>query len=427
MNFSKLFIYSFCINILNKLIVFLSGAYLIRILGKNEYGIYVYIISIITILLIPIQFGISNLIVKETSRGISTGNQSIIKGLWIWSYKITIALIIIIIVILVLLYSFISDSYSDLELTTLLYGLTLLPFQTIILISSASLRGLGNIIEGQLPNQLLLPFTTFLMIIFYNSLLGNEIAANSVMIIRSFSTLFVASIALVFLVVKIPKSIVYLKPNFMGNIWLKTSLFLAFSSGLIFFRSHLNILLIGILLDPSKVAIYQVSVSMAALSGITLQVINPILAPQFASLHIKKEKEKLEILTKRSAQIVFLFTCLITMLFILFGKYLIKVFFSSDLLEVYPILIILLFGQIINGYYGPVAFLLNMTGYEKDATKAISFSTLFNLITILLLTPIFGIKGTAISIISSSSISQILMHRFVKKKLNIDSVAFKVK
>jgi len=90
---------SLLINFGNKLFVLISGVLLVRFLGKEEYGIYSYVLSLIFVMIIPAEFGLSNLIVRETAQGISKDDPRTIAGVWRWSLRMTLLLCAILIVI----------------------------------------------------------------------------------------------------------------------------------------------------------------------------------------------------------------------------------------------------------------------------------------------------------------------------------------
>ena len=115
---------------------------------------------------------------------------------------------------------------------------------------------------------------------------------------------------------------------------------------------------------------------------------------------------------------------LLIIVFVLFGKPLLSLVFGPDLVEAYPSVLIMLAGQLINSLVGSVAFLLNMTGHENDVMKVIGFSTLASVIITLLITPVWGIMGGAISTTVSLMIAQIIMAGLVHKRLGIISHAF---
>jgi O-antigen/teichoic acid export membrane protein len=68
---------------------------------------------------------------------------------------------------------------------------------------------------------------------------------------------------------------------------------------------------------------------------------------------------------------------------------------------------------------GAVAYLLNMTGYERDTTVGILGGAVANLIFNFAFVPSFGINGAAFSAASSIVIWNVLLVRSVRKRLGL--------
>ena len=71
-------------------LTFIIGVVLVRIIGIEQYGIYSYVIAIAYTLAVPAEFGLPNLIVRETAQGLAKAQNGIVQGIWRWSIKITL-------------------------------------------------------------------------------------------------------------------------------------------------------------------------------------------------------------------------------------------------------------------------------------------------------------------------------------------------
>ena len=78
----------------------------------------------------------------------------------------------------------------------------------------------------------------------------------------------------------------------------------------------------------------------------------------------------------------------------IFGEFLLSIFGEGYEGSI-SILRILCFGQIINALCGPVMYLLNMTGNEKEARNTMIYAAIVNISANILLIPIFGLEGAA--------------------------------
>lgn len=416
---------SLVVNVGNKAFVVLTGVLLVRLLGKAEYGIYSYILSLVYVLILPAEFGISNLIVRETAQGIAKDKPSAIIGIWRWSIGITLGFSAVIIFITgAAAYLFGGDYFNRLELITLFWALLLMPFQALVHLSGAALRGLKRVVLGQLPDLLVIPGLFSILFLLFSFIFPQKLSSINAMALRAISTIIAFMFSFVLLIRKVPSAIRSAKPIYQGRIWLASALPLGLSSGLSMVKTRSTILIMGLFVGPGDIGTFQIAVSTGAIAALLLHATNSILAPQFASLNAQGEKKKLQRLVTISSRIIFGFNLGVTLVFVIFGKNLLSFVFGPELIEAYIPLLIILAGQSINSLVGSVAFLLNMTGYEKDVMKVIGMSTLANILITLIITPIWGIIGAAISTTTSLIIAQFSMYWLVRRRLEIDSSAF---
>lgn len=415
---------SLIINGGNKIFVLLTGVLLVRILGKSEYGIYSYVLSLMYILVFPVEFGISNLLVRQTAQGMTQQDHSGIKGVWRWSFRISVLFSIAILILSALGSIWGKNHFSQIEMLAFFWVMVLLPFQVLVHVSSGALRGLKNVILGQVADLIIIPGLFGLLFIIFGFLTPVELNAASAMALRAAATFVAFLFTIIWLIQKTPAEVRNASPITSGKVWLISAFSLGMSSGFNMLKSHLCTLILGFFVDSGQIGSFQVAVSAAALSSVALQAVNTIIAPQFASLKIKNDMKNFQRLATTSSRIVSAFNLIIALIFIFFGKPILAFAFGSELVDAYPSLVILLTGQLVNSFAGSVAYILNMSGFEHDVVKVIGISTAINVFLTLALTPFLGILGAAIASAFTLIFSQCAMHRQVYKKLGIVSNAF---
>ena len=414
---------SLLINLGNKALVLLSGVLLVRILGKSEYGIYSYILSLAFVLIIPVEYGLANLIVRETAQGIAQGKDDLIVGVWRWSLRLTLILCAVLVVASAAGMVWAVGRFSRNEITAYLWALSLIPFQAMVMLASAGLRGLKAVVVGQLADLIILPGAFVILFLVFH-LVSPALSAASAMALRAISTLIAFAFSALFLVWKTPRAFRGIEPTYRGRFWAASALPLGLSSGLGMVKTRITILLMAFFVTAAQIGTFQVAVSAASVAGLVLQAANAALAPQFASLYVEKKKRALQKLVTVNTRIVLVFNLIATLVFVLFGKFLLALVFGPDLVDAYPAVLVMLVGQLCNAFVGSVAFLLNMTGHEKDVMKVIGLSVLLNVILTLAITPFWGMIGGAISTSVSLIIAQVVMAVLVYKRLGIISHPF---
>ena len=64
---------------------FLLTLVLARVLSPAGYGVYSFILALITLLAIPAQMGVPEVVVRETAKFHASENWQTLNGLWRWS------------------------------------------------------------------------------------------------------------------------------------------------------------------------------------------------------------------------------------------------------------------------------------------------------------------------------------------------------
>lgn len=182
-----------------------------------------------------------------------------------------------------------------------------------------------------------------------------------------------------------------------------------------------SLIILGLVATSSEVGQYSISHRISYMVNFILIVLNTVTAPHFSSLYKKGEIKQLEKLAVKSTTYMILFS-----LPIFFGL----LFFSSEILSLAGdefsntqyILIILIFGQLINVSTGSVSFLLNMTGHEKEMRNVMLVTGGVAIILCYILSTLYGAIGAAIS----TSIALILQNTLatwrVHKVLHINTI-----
>jgi O-antigen/teichoic acid export membrane protein len=172
----------------------------------------------------------------------------------------------------------------------------------------------------------------------------------------------------------------------------------------------------GYFLSSSDVAFLSVTQRFAQVIVFLLVSFNGVLAPRFSKLYTKGDFDSLRILAQKTAWLIVIFNMPVFCIMLYFGADLLSLF-GDEFRSAYKILLILMFGQLVNILTGSVGFLLSMSGYEKIMRNTVIFSGLVTLALNLVLTIPFGLLGTSVSISIGLILNNLLLTFYVYKKL----------
>lgn len=157
-----------------------------------------------------------------------------------------------------------------------------------------------------------------------------------------------------------------------------------------------DILILSYYKSTADIGIYNVSLKLAALSGITLIAINAIATPKFAEFYAKNDINGLKKTVQRSTKMIFTVTTPVLLVLIIFSKSILG-FFGSEFIIGYLALIYLCLSRFINAISGSVGYIMQMTDQQRTYQNIIIIAFLINLALNFLLIPEYGVNGAAIA------------------------------
>lgn len=145
------------VRILSLFATLLSSVVLARVLGDEGYGLYVYALSVTTLLALPVQVGIPTLVIRETASAEAAGDWVALHSIREWAMRVNV-LSGFAISGAVLLYVFVGGTHlgSDGRIVLMLAAALILPVALISTLG-ATLLGLRWVISGLYPIEVLRP------------------------------------------------------------------------------------------------------------------------------------------------------------------------------------------------------------------------------------------------------------------------------
>ncbi|NOG76734.1 MAG: oligosaccharide flippase family protein [Chloroflexi bacterium] len=407
-------------------LTFLVTVILARTLGPADYGVYAYIYALVSLLSVPSEFGLPQLVVRETARGVSRGDYSAVQGIWRWSAKITAIVSLTLVVLTAIGLWLFKEPLSGKRLETLVWALALVPLISLGNLRGAALVGLHKVVAGQLPEFLIRPGLLALFLIVVALLEGPSFTAPHAM------ALYVAAAGLAFwagawlLWRAAPIEVRRAEPRMDGRTWFLSTLPLAFIGGMQLINQQASILIQGFFLPDDQIGLFRVAAQVSALASFGLYAVNMVLSPRFAVLYAQGNKARLQRLVTNSARLILVFNLLITAGFAVLGKQFLRIAFGATYVVAYLPIMILLGGQAINSATGSVGSLLNMSGFERETARGRTFAAVLNIALNLLLIPYWGVIGAAIATAAALITWNVLLWWAVRKRLGINSLAFTI-
>jgi O-antigen/teichoic acid export membrane protein len=172
-------------------------------------------------------------------------------------------------------------------------------------------------------------------------------------------------------------------PMYFNNLMDKTKMFIP-------------IFLTGYFLSNEDIGIYNISFKIALLVSFSLGAFRDIFSPSISSLFAKGNKKLIEDLYKTVTKWVFSISLVSFFLIFLFSEPLLSVF-GKEFISGANILLLLLFGELLNASGGLARSIIVMSGRPKVALFNSVVTVLLIFVLCYFLIPAHGISGTAMS------------------------------
>ena len=177
---------------------------------------------------------------------------------------------------------------------------------------------------------------------------------------------------------------------------IKTSFPMSLSFISLLLMQSFDVIMLEHYMDIETVAYYTVSVKLTFIVGIMLQTINSVIAPDISKFWFQRDMPSLNRLINKAIRLNFIISLPLIVLMILFHEYILDLF-GANYYKGKTALLILLIGQAVNSLSGSVALYLNMTGRQKILLLFLIVSAVLNIILNIILIPLYGMTGAAIS------------------------------
>lgn len=402
---------------------------LARSLGPEGYGVYAFVFAIVSLLAIPTQFGLPQLVVRETAKAQAAEQWGLMRGLWRWS---TLVVWLFSFVVLALAFTglwLFADRLDNLTRATLMAGLLLIPLIALGNLRGAALRGLRHVVAGQLPEQVFRPALLILLCLIVIMVAPIQtLTSATAMSLHAFAAAIAFGLGAWLLWQSRPAELAS-RPNplYSPRVWAFSALPLALTAGLHVINGHAGTIILGSLGTHTDVGTFKVVLSVATLISFGLGAINLVVMPYFARLYAQQDMVRLQRLVTQSARAILVLALPVTAVFLIFGEAFLTIAFGPNYAAGHTALAILTLGQLANAGMGSVGILLNMTGHERDALTGVAIAAIANVFMGILLVPKFGLNGAATATTVTLIVWNFLLRRAVWNRLRIETFAYSLR
>lgn len=392
-----------------------------RLIGAEGIGTYSFSMTCVSLLGLPAGLGFTQLLIRDIAVYSSCSQWELMKGLLSLSHRVTLVLSFVLSMgVAVALLIWAKNSSM---LYSLLIVLIALPVNCLRGLNQSTMSGLHQVVKGTIPDSLITPLSSVLftgiLFVFFKEESTTELLVGIYVLVAVIGLLSGSYQ----LRKHLPKELNAVKPQYEAIGWVSRSLPFMFLGALYLVNSQADILMIGTLEGIEPVGTYTIASRLASIIVFILTASNAVLSPMVSGLYSSRNMGELQNLITKSSRLVLVTSCGAALVLLLFRDQLLGAF-GKDFSAGGTILALLIFGQLINAFSGPVGMLMNMSGYEKQSLIIFLISAVANLLLNFYLIPQFGANGAAMATTVSMVMWNCMGLFWVFNKLNLNSTAF---
>ncbi|MDB5658131.1 MAG: hypothetical protein JWS10_746 [Cypionkella sp.] len=389
----------------------------VRLIGAESFGIFAYVIAWVTMLAYISTLGLSTSLLRLLPTYRVQGDWARAHGVMRFAFRGGTIAGIGVAALAIAAERLVLHAQGELARASLI-GAIVVPLMTLRLIGASALRAFGAIIVSMLPERILRDSVAF--VILAALVLGGLAPPDAVTAMAA--TLATAIITLIFiqrfLVSRKPTELISAAPRYAIRDWLRPAVSLTLIMLADTIMSRAGILIIGLRNDTLGAGIFAVAFSLAQLVALPRMALSSLFAPTVSTLYARKDMVALQRLMARSAALSLGLTMVVALPLIA-GAPIFLPWFGPQFVIAEPVLIILIFGQLVAAAAGPQQHLLTMTGHERQGATLMAGAAAATMLGAALLVVPFGMTGVAVATTISMVGWNIAMAIFLSRHLQL--------
>ncbi len=409
----------FAIRLVGAGLTYASMVLLARWLGPHDFGIYAYVLVIVTLLGLGFSLGFNSSGLRFVPNYLARNRLRRLSGFVRRSHGLVLGFSIFGALCCAGLVLTFRNAIEPYYVVPLLVGLLCVPIWTLLNQFESTARSFGWMNAAYVPGFILRPL---LLTAFVGGAMWLHGAADAVTALWALTgACAIAALVQGLLVVfGIRPHLARVRPIFHTPHWFAISLNFLMIDGFRMLLDNTDVLMIGKLLDPHSVAVYFAAIRSGGLVAFVSFSMMAFAVPKFAEIHSTGSRQDLQKFVTEVIHLMFWPSLLAAGALACLGPFVLSLF-GPDFGAGYPTMLVVLAGLVLRAATGPVEYLLNVTGHHRDTMKVYAVAAVASIGLNLLLIPAFGIIGAAVATYAAMLGGNLYLYILVKKRLGVSA------
>lgn len=419
---------SLLIQVVGAALSFGGQVVLARALGQHGFGAYLYALAAMNLVQVLGKLELDGAATKFIGSYVATQQWSLARGYVGWSRRVVFGASVLVAALgalaIALRFNDLASDHPGLPYA-LFVACAFLPVNGQLLLNSAFLQGLKRFGESQATGAVIRPMLLILGIVVLRWGVGRTLSPAAAVAVNLAATTLALAVAVSFLRSRWPRPLHGVLPTFRRRAWMSAAsgLFVVGLSQLVVSQT-LDVVVVGTILSSAEAGVYGAASQLTALVSFGQASVTFVAAPLIADLYARQRRDELQGLIRLVLKVSAVVTLPVLVGLIVFGKYILGLY-GAGFSDGYSVLVVLAIAASTVSLLGSLAgFLLTMTDYQHQAAVIVGVSAGLNLVLTLIMTPMYGLIGTAVATLIATVARSAALAVFIRRRMGLSLVPF---
>lgn len=412
-------IWSFVVTAAGMGLGFATQVLLARVVGSHEYGTYLYVLGWTNVAGLLCSFELAGAAVRYVSQYRAAREWPLLRGFVRRSQQIVVVSAIVV-AIGTMVVARLVPSMPRAYLATVAVACVLFPVNALLQLESGVLQGLKRVVAAQAPSLVLRPVLFGAGLLIASFAFRGQIGAAGAVGCQLVATAIALGATFRYMRRSLPAESRSAAPRYAMGEWMRTSAhFIGISLSQQVLSAQTDVLIVGTFLGATQAGLYGAASQFAVLVSFGATAAVFIAQPMIADLYARRRADDLQRLVSQVVMIAFAVSVPVFAGLLLFGHWLLGLY-GAQFAQAYPVLLVLAGAQLVQATVGILlGYLLTMTAHQKEAARIIATTAVLNLAITAVLTPAFGVVGTATATLIAMACRSIALIVYARKLLGV--------
>jgi O-antigen/teichoic acid export membrane protein len=406
---------AFLIRVVSAALIYLSQIILARWMGSHEFGLYVYVWTVVLVIGDLSDLGLATAAQRFVPEYANNGALDRLRGFLSGSRWIAVGSATVIAAVGITTVHLLQHAIADDLVLPLWIAFATLPFYTLMQIQDGIARAHNWVNIALLPTYVV-RHLIMLLLVSAAYLLGLPADAEVAVIAVAAALLLTVIGQTIVLNRKLAREIAPGPKSFERKTWLSVSLPILMVEGFYLLLTNTDIVMLKQFRSPADVAVYYAAAKTLVLITFVHFAVSAAVGHRFSEYHVTDDRTRLAEILSQSIRWTFWASLAASAVVLAMGPLLLSLF-GPQFVDGYHLLLIWAVGLLARASLGPVERLLNMVGEQRACAAVYAMAFLINVAVGLVLIPRLGAHGAAIATATALVAESIALFIVTKRRL----------